>query len=75
MASRRPQHDLPRAGFIPEQPVAGLRRLHGIGEKHDRRLEPLRAVDGHDPDLVAHALIEVAFDLRFALFEPAQETL
>ena len=67
--------DRPRAanGQEARVPRSGGRR-HGIGENDDRRFQPLGAVHGHDPHLVAGDL-HVALHFGARLAEPSKETL
>ena len=57
----------PRCDRHGEEPrlLRALRRRGGVGEDHDRRLQPLRAVHRHHAHLVARD-VHVAFDLRVA---------
>ena len=45
----------------------------GVGQDDHRRLQPLGAVDGADPHLVAAPLVELPLHLRLAAPEPLQK--
>ena len=52
----------------------GPRPHAGIGQEHDRRLQTLGAVHGHDADLVA-LLLHVALDLDVGRVHRVDEAL
>ncbi len=78
LAQRRERDRLPRRAaerlFLERQFARAIGPDRGIGEDHDRRLEPLRAVDRHHPDLIA-PLARLALQFALAGIEPADETL
>ena len=55
-------------------PAPPGRHARGVGQDHDRRLQPLGPVHGHDPHLAARAL-QLALDLHLGGLHPRKRRL
>ena len=64
-----------RRRLRPQHGVALDRRLRPVGEDDDRCLQPLGAMHGQHPDLVAGGLFQIPLDLGPGGAEPGDETL